>query len=99
MKTNNLIVIARMRAKEGQEEQTKNALVKLIAPTLKEEGCIKYELHTSFTDPKDFMFYEIWTSKEALDKHGQSEHIQAFRAIRETFIEGPTEVSLWNSIE
>jgi quinol monooxygenase YgiN len=87
-----------MRAKEGQEEQSKNELTKLIAPTLKEEGCIKYELHTSFTDPKDFMFYEIWTSKEALDKHGQSEHIKAFRAIRENYIDGHTDVTLWNCI-
>jgi quinol monooxygenase YgiN len=98
MNNNNLIVIARMCAKESQEEQTKNELTKLIAPTLKEEGCIKYELHTSFTDPKEFMFYEIWTSKDALDKHGQSEHIQAFRAVRENYIDGPTDVTLWNCI-
>jgi quinol monooxygenase YgiN len=44
------------------------------------------------------MFYEIWTSKEALDKHGQSEHIKAFRAIRENYIDGHTDVTLWNCI-
>lgn len=98
MNNKNLIVIARMRAKEGLEVQAKDQLIKLIAPTLKEEGCIKYELHISCTDPKDFMFYEIWTSKEALDKHGQSDHIQAFRAVRENYIGGPTDITLWNSI-
>jgi len=96
MSASHLIVTAHIKSKPGQEELTKTELTRLVAPTLKEEGCIKYELHTSLNDPTEFLFYEIWTSKEALDKHSQSPHIQAFRAVRGEFLDGSPRVELWN---
>jgi quinol monooxygenase YgiN len=98
MKNKNLIVIARIKAKPGQEKRTLAELEKLVAPTNEEDGCIKYELHTSTTNPGEFMFYEIWTSKAALDLHSTSAHIQTFRSNRVEYLEGSPEVTLWEVV-
>jgi 4a-hydroxytetrahydrobiopterin dehydratase len=94
--TPRLIVIAQIKAKKGFEEIAKSELTKLVAPTLEEEGCITYELHTSLEDPNEFMFYEIWESKEHLGAHSQSSHIQTFRSKRNAFLEHDPVVTLWH---
>lgn len=94
-----LIVTAQITSKKGCEELTKSELLSLIPPTLKEEGCIKYELHTSMKDPCSFLFYEIWTSKEALEKHSKSEHLRAFRERRDAYLAEPPIVQWWESIK
>ena len=95
MNQKNLVVLARIKAKSGMEQHALKELTKLIEPTIKEEGCIKYELNTSLKDPCEFLFYEIWTSQDALTKHSESTHIKAFRTIREEFLDGGPEVTLW----
>ena len=36
-----------------------------------------YNLHQSKADPTQFMFYEQWASKEAIDAHGKTPHMKA----------------------
>ena len=55
----------------------KEALLALVEPTRKEPGCLCYNLHQSKADPTQFMFYEQWASKEALDAHGKTPHMKA----------------------
>ena len=93
-----LVVIAKMRARVGCEQKAKEELLKLVAPTVKEDGCFKYELHFSLQDPALFMFYEIWRDQAALSAHSESSHIQEFRSRRDKFIDGPTELTLWEQL-
>lgn len=72
-----IVVIATLRAKPGKEQEMLDALKALIPPTRQEEGCIQYELHVRADDPAVFAFYERWTSREALDSHIQTPHVQA----------------------
>ncbi len=51
-----------------------------VAPTRKEDGCIRYDLFVDLDDPTKFTFIEEWESREALDKHGKSDHIAIGRA-------------------
>ena len=76
----NLIVIARVTAKEGHIEEVKAALLELVEPTLKEDGCIQYDCHQDLENAHKFYFYEIWESAEHLKAHGASAHILAMRA-------------------
>lgn len=73
-------VIASMQAAEGRADELRDALTALVAPTLEEAGCVNYDLHESTEEPGHFFFYENWESDEHLDAHGESPHIQAFRA-------------------
>jgi len=72
-----VILVAMVKAKPGQEEAVKEALLALVEPTRKESGCLCYNLHQSKDDKTQFMFYEQWASKEALDAHGKTPHLQA----------------------
>ena len=72
-----VIVVAMVKAKPGEEDAVKEVLVSLVEPTRKESGCLCYNLHQSKNDKSQFMFYEQWASKEALDAHGKTPHLKA----------------------
>jgi quinol monooxygenase YgiN len=72
-----VILTAIVKAKPGQEDAVKEALLSLVEPTRKEAGCLCYNLHQSKGDPTQFMFYEQWASQEALSAHGKTPHMQA----------------------
>jgi len=67
-------VVAKIVAKAGKEKETLEELKRMIAPTRKEDGCIKYVLNRSTQDPAEYWFVEEWTSKDALDKHMRTPH-------------------------
>ena len=88
-------VFALVKAKSGMEETVKKELSALVAPTLKEEGCINYDLHQSLDHKGHFRFYENWTSKELLDRHLQSAHVKQFVAKVDKLLAEPPEITLW----
>lgn len=94
-----LTVVAQIRSRPGMEEKTREELIKLIAPTRQEEGCIRYDLHFSQSDPAEFLFFEYWTSAEALAKHSESPHLQRFKAQAAELLDGPTRLTLWDPHE
>jgi len=73
-------VVAHIHAKPGQEAALRAILEGFVAPTRKENGCLRYDLFVDLSDGGKFTFIEEWTSTEALDAHGRSEHIQSGRA-------------------
>lgn len=77
MPKDGIILTAMVKAKPGQEEAVKEVLVALVEPTRKEPGCLCYNLHQSKTDKSEFLFYEQWGSKEAIDAHGKTPHMKA----------------------
>jgi quinol monooxygenase YgiN len=98
MAENLLSVVAELVAKPGKEDELKQHLIALVAPTLKEEGCVQYDLHQSTTEPGRFVFYENWTSRENLDRHSKSAHITAFRTIRDEILAEPGRVLTYTRI-
>ena len=94
----NIILIAKAKAKPGMEEQVKKELMALLGPSRSEEGCVQYNLHQSSDDPTVFMFYENWASKEALDTHIQTMHLQALLNKADEILDGPLDVTSWQRI-
>jgi len=90
-----LTVVAKIKAKKGKEKETLEGLKGLITPTLKEEGCINYDLHISADEQGVFLFYENWRSYDLWQKHLESDHIAAFIEIAGNLLEGETEISTW----
>jgi len=78
-----ITVVAEMFARPGRERDLKSELLAMVELTRKEEGCIQYDLHVDDTQPTHFVFYEKWTTHEALDRHAASPHLQSF-AIKST---------------
>jgi quinol monooxygenase YgiN/quercetin dioxygenase-like cupin family protein len=61
----------------GREEDLKQHLASLAAPTRKEEGAVAYDLYQSPERPHEFMRYEVWTSRGALETHKRAPHLRA----------------------
>lgn len=72
-----LTITATIVARPEKRELVKQALFDLIPPTLKEEGCLNYDLHQDNEDPNKFFFYENWETRDLWLKHLASAHIVA----------------------
>ena len=69
-------VVGSFTAQPGKEEEAIQALQALVAPTHREDGCILYALHRGVDDPRRMAFVERWASRELLDAHLASPHVQ-----------------------
>ncbi len=73
-----LTIVARIEAKKDSVDLVKSELLKLIAPTRKERGCLQYDLHQDNDHPEVFLFYENWESRELWQTHMKNAHLQAY---------------------
>jgi quinol monooxygenase YgiN len=62
--------------------------------TRKENGCIRYDLNESTTDPSRFVFVEQWDSMEDLMAHGTNEHMKPWRKIVKECMSAPTKIEI-----
>lgn len=67
-------LLVHLQVKKGQEKAMLDAARPAVAATLKEKGCLAYELHQDLEDPTRFVFYERWKSAEALKEHLGAAH-------------------------
>lgn len=75
-----LPVVAIFLAKPGEEEKLEALFRGVIPITLKEEGCISYQLNRDLDLPRRFIWTEEWESREHLEKHASAPHIAAVLA-------------------
>ena len=75
-----LTIVADIKAKSDQVDLVKAELLKLIATTRAEEGCINYDLHQDNEDPAHFLFYENWESRELWQAHMGNQHLKDYMA-------------------
>ena len=81
-----VVVVGSFSARPGKEAEAVEAFKALVEPTHREEGCILYALHQGVDDRRRLAFIERWTSRELLDAHLQSEHVQkALERVEEIF--------------
>ncbi|MEO1091076.1 MAG: putative quinol monooxygenase [Pseudomonadota bacterium] len=87
-----VVVIARVEALPGHESQVEELLRWQVGPTLRETGCINYDLHRDNALPNVFWFHETWASPADLDAHAVSEHLQLNRERLKPHVAGPSQV-------
>lgn len=80
MSNSPLTVIAITTAKLGKEAALGAAQEKLVAETLVEDGCLRYELHQSLDDGRVRIFVETWASEAHWRAHMQGPAMQRFQA-------------------
>jgi len=74
----NVMVVARVKAKPGQEAKVKQECLALVAPSRAEKGCVNYNLYRATDDPTLFIFYENWESREDIERHLQMPYCSRF---------------------
>lgn len=82
-----LTIVAHIQAVQGEAEFVKAELLKLIEPTLKEKGCIQYDLHWEHNNPEQFIFFENWENRDLWQAHMQSSHMMIFIETIEDYLE------------
>lgn len=69
-------VTAKSFAKGNKLDRILELSKEMVEKTVKEEGCIKYEIFQDVKDPKVMIIIEEWENEEALDRHMGSEHFK-----------------------
>ena len=64
-----LTIVANIHAKPDQVDLVKAELMKLIATTRAEEGCLRYELWRETENNSRMTIIEVWNSQSDLDRH------------------------------
>lgn len=59
---------------ESNRAEVMETAKELVAASLKDKGCIAYDVYESATRRDVLMICETWESAEALDAHSKAEH-------------------------
>jgi quinol monooxygenase YgiN len=73
-----LTLVAIATAAAGQENALRAAQEKLVAETVQEPGCLRYELHQSLEDGRVLVFLESWATEDAWTAHMQGSALKRF---------------------
>ena len=61
------------QAEEGRAEEALTAARELVAESLKQDGCVAYDVFQSGTRPDVLFFCETWRDEASLAEHMKSE--------------------------
>lgn len=75
--SNVIKIVATLRAKPGQGNAVKEALLACVAGSRAEPGCLFYDLHVDRADSERFVFIEGWTEMAAIEYHKTTPHYVA----------------------
>ena len=84
-----LTITAIIRAKKGQEETMRQALVKVAENVkLNEPDTVGFFISQDASDPCLFATYERFTDKAAMDRHNGSETVARFFDVAKPILDG-----------
>jgi quinol monooxygenase YgiN len=93
-----IVVVGSFTAQPGKEAEAAEAFTTLMEPTHGEAGCILYALHQGADDPRRLAFVERWASRESLDAHLGSPHIQEILAQAEELFSDGGDIVVYESL-
>ena len=93
-----MIVIAKLKAKSGKEDDLKKAVLDALPNVEQEEGTLVYAFNRSLTDPTEFIFYEKYTDGDALKTHSSTEHFKKMFAALAPCLDGAPEIGMYEEI-
>ena len=93
-----MIVVAKLKAKSGEESKMADALQAMVSKVEKEEGTLIYTLHQAKKDPTQFLFYEKYADGEALKAHSSTSYFKELFGILEPLLDGAPEIEMYNEI-
>ncbi|MDZ4165714.1 MAG: putative quinol monooxygenase [Smithellaceae bacterium] len=94
-----LVVVAKLKAKEGKGEELERAFLKMIAEVrAKEEGTLIYILHRAANDPGTFLFYEKYTDQAAFIHHSATPHFKELFAAIGPLLEGKPSIETYEEL-
>jgi quinol monooxygenase YgiN len=86
-----LVVTGRIEVEAGAMASLREAASVMVAATLAEDGCDKYQFAVDIERPGVIHLFEQWASAEALDEHFATPHFAAFSEVLLNAATGPAE--------
>lgn len=80
MSNSKIIVLAELFVKPEHLEEVKALSAATLKPTLEEPGCEAFYQTTKADDANTLVFFEVFSSQEALDLHLEADYTKAFFA-------------------
>jgi len=94
----NMVVVAKIKAVNGKEDEMKNALLEMIPKVKEEEGTLVYTLHQDQNDPTIFLFYEKYKDLDALMVHSATPYFKELFKTLKPMLEGQPEILMYNEL-
>ncbi|MDR3596114.1 putative quinol monooxygenase [Clostridium sp.] len=91
-------VVAKNFVKKDKVEEVLKLAKELVEETVKENGCISYEMYQDIKENNILTMIETWDNQEALSMHLKSEHFQRIIPIMSTCMEKTAEMNMYNKI-
>jgi len=92
-----IVVAAKVTVLPGKRDAFIQAAQPCIAATRREEGCLFYTLYGSTENENQLLYYEQWTSRDALQRHLESAHMAAFGTAIAGIKEGELDVTIYDA--
>ena len=80
-----LIIAGTVRVPPENLEGARPAMLKMIAASRAEDGCIDYDYAVDVFEPGVVRIFEIWRDQAALEAHFKTPHMAAWRAAWPSF--------------
>lgn len=93
-----LTLNVRFIAKPGREADLRDTLEALVAPTVAEAGCLRYELYLHPTDPSRMVLLEEWVDAAALAEHFETPHLKQGAAALQEILAEPSQIRRFSEI-
>lgn len=90
-------LVVTLRAKEGQQILLEAELRALLAPSRKEEGCLRFDLHGCVDQPGAFLLHEVWEAREDHAAHTRTPHFLRWNARKDALL-ASREAAFWHQL-
>lgn len=94
-----MIVIAKLKAKSGEEGKMEDALRGMVAKVEAEEGTLMYSLHRSRKDSAQFLIYEKYKDAEALKAHSATPYFKELFGVLQPLLDGAPEIEMYDEVD
>jgi len=86
-------------AKLQSVEKVRSALLGVLEPTRKEDGCLKYKLFENMADHCQFTLIGAWENEDAFEDHLQSDHYRKLDSDIKHDLQKTTEIKRYKYIQ
>ncbi len=93
-----IVVVAKIKAKAGEEGKVEKALRDVLPKVREEEGTLEYLLNRSQSDPSTLMVLEKYKDMDAFMAHGSSPYLAEMFAEILPVLDGDLSVELFDDL-
>lgn len=90
--------MAKNFAKENEIDKILELAKELVENTVKEVGCIKYEMYQNTKEPTELIMLEEWETEEDLTNHMSSEHFKRIVPQMAEYLRKKGEINIYKKV-